>query len=162
MILINFIVAVLQCWNAVFFWLLVLKGNSWHNLFCPFWRAKKNEKPPSLHKAVASHHSLSQLHACSSFQYERTSIASLIIAECSDSTQRNMLVYRKLRHSKFLVRHSIFNYTHASMLQCCNAAMLQCCNGNAWNRTCLPAGRDSAKLMRELNRSFGKANTSNS
>ena len=27
--------------------------------------------------------------------------------------------------------------------------MLQCYNGNAGNRTCLPAGRDSAELMRE-------------
>ena len=41
---------------------------------------KKNQKKESLHEAIASHHSLPQLHACSPFQFERTSVASLIIA----------------------------------------------------------------------------------
>ena len=31
-----------------------------------------------LHKAVAAHQSLSQLHACSTFQFERTSVASFL------------------------------------------------------------------------------------
>ncbi|MDN3642908.1 hypothetical protein QWY87_09370 [Lutimonas halocynthiae] len=41
--------------------------------------AGRQEKE-SLHEAIAAHHSLPQLHACSPFQSERTSVVPFIIA----------------------------------------------------------------------------------
>ena len=43
-------------------------------------RLPDGQEKESLHEAITSYHSLPQLHACSPFQSERTSVAPLIIA----------------------------------------------------------------------------------